>query len=128
MNDETVDDWIAKAEMDYKSALDLARRRKDPLPDKVAYDCAQCAEKYLKAFLIRQNKRFRYRHDLIELRESCQELDPAFRLIEDGLRTLNKWSSEIRYPGLSATVEDAREAVKAMKQMRKFVRAKLAIG
>ncbi len=130
MSDETitVHDWVAKAEMDYESALDLARRRKNPLPDKVAYECAQCAEKYLKAFLVRHKKSFRYRHDLIELRRSCEDFDADFRLIEPDLEFLNRWSSDIRYPGLSATVEDAREAVRAMKQVRKFVRAKLGLS
>ncbi len=113
--------------MDYEGALDLARRRRNPLPDKVAYDCAQCAEKYLKAFLVRHKQPFRFRHDLTDLRRRCQDLDGDFRLIEDDLLVLNRWSSEIRYPGLSATVEDAREAVKAMKRVRKFVRAKLGL-
>jgi HEPN domain-containing protein len=123
----TVHDWVAKAEMDYKSALDLTRRRKDPLPDKVTYDCAQCAEKYLKAFLIRRGKTFRYRHDLLELRELCEKVDADFRLIVNQLQILNPWASEIRYPGTSATLEESRESVQAMKQMRKFVRAKLGL-
>lgn len=127
MSDETVHDWVAKAEMDYESALDLARRRKKPLPDKITYDCAQCAEKYLKAYLIRRNKPFRYRHDLIELRELCQEVDADFRLLAEDLKTCNQWRSEIRYPGSSATVDDAKEAITAMKRVRAFVRAKLGI-
>lgn len=58
MSDETptVQDWGAKAEMDLKAALDLASRKKEPLPDKVVYGCAQCAEKYLKGFLVLHNK------------------------------------------------------------------------
>lgn len=127
MNDVSVTEWVAKAEMDYESALDLARRRAQPLPDKVAYDCAQCAEKYLKAFLIRHKHIFRRRHDLIELKNLCLDLDPDFRLIHESLATLNLWSSEIRYPGVSATVEEARDALNAIKQVRKFVRAKLAL-
>lgn len=128
MSDATVEEWITKAETDYESALDLARRRARPIPDKVAYDCAQCAEKYLKAFLLRHQRPFRRRHDLIELKTACQDVDSDFRLVHDVLTTLNQWSSDIRYPGVSATVEEAREAVKAMKQVRKFVRAKLGIG
>lgn len=128
MSDESTLEWVAKAEMDFKGALDLARRRKDPLPDKVTYDCAQCAEKYLKAFLIRHKRTFRYRHDLLELRESCENVDPDFRWIVDEVQTLNAWASEIRYPGVSATVEESREVVKSIRQVRKFVRAKLGLG
>jgi len=52
MSDETptVQDWVAKAEMDFKAALDLASRKKDPLPDKVVYDCAQCVDKIPQGF------------------------------------------------------------------------------
>ncbi len=35
---------------------------------------------------------------------------------------------DIRYPGLDATSADAREAVKAVKQVRKFARSRLGIG
>lgn len=121
----TAEDWVAKAEMDYKAALDLASRKKDPLPDKVVYDCAQCAEKYLKAFLVKQNGTFRYRHDLRELNTKCVAIDSLFQSLDDDLRTLNRWGSEVRYPGISAATNDVKDAVKAMNRVRKFVRAKL---
>lgn len=114
--------------MDYEAALDLARRRNKPLFDNVAYDCAQSAEKYLKGFLLRHNKPFRFRHDLIDLKSRCQEVDGDFRLVEEDLIVLNRWSSEIRYPGLAATDVDAQEALKAIKRVRKLVRAKLGLS
>ena len=46
----SVADWVDKAEDDWKAAVDLDRRRRDPLPDPVCFHCQQCAEKYLKAF------------------------------------------------------------------------------
>ena len=49
-----LDEWVDKAEADYKSAVALHRRRKEPLPDVVCYHCQQCVEKYLKAYLIAQ--------------------------------------------------------------------------
>ncbi len=127
MKEELVEEWVAKAEMDFESALDLSRRRAHPLPDKVAYDCAQCAEKYLKAFLKRNQRSFRRHHDLIKLKESCFELDSGFQVIHDTLTILNQWSSDVRYPGVSAGIEDADEAVKAVKRVRKFIRAKLEL-
>ncbi len=125
---DVVLEWVSKAENDYQAALDLAKRRKQPLPDHIAYDCAQCAEKYLKAFLIRHNQPFRYRHDLLDLSTRCQNVDRDFRLIDDPLIILNRWSSEIRYPGVQATVEDSKDAIKAIKVVRKFVRAKLGLA
>lgn len=129
MSDEkiSVHDWVTKAEMDYEAARDLQRRRKNPLPDKVAYDSAQCAEKYIKAFLVRHNRTFRYRHDLVELKDNCLQVDPDFKMISDDLFFLNRYASEIRYPGVSATQDDARETIVSMKRVRSFVRAKLGL-
>lgn len=126
-NTATPEDWVAKAEMDFKAALDLASRKKEPLPDKVVYDCAQCAEKYLKAFLVQQNETFRYRHDLRELNTKCVAIDATFASLDNDLRTLNRWGSEVRYPGVSAAADDVKDAIKAMSRVRKFVRAKLGI-
>mgnify|MGYP000117787228 CR=1 FL=1 len=129
MSDETptVQDWVAKAEMDMKAALDLASRKKDPLPDKVVYDCAQCAEKYLKGFLVHHKKPFRFRHDLTDLRRRCQDIDSDFARLEDDTILLNRWSSEVRYPGISAATDDVKDAIKAMNRVRKFVRGKLGL-
>lgn len=45
--------------------------------------------KVLKAFLIRHKLVFRRRHDLIELKNLCLDLDPDFRLLHESLATLN---------------------------------------
>jgi HEPN domain-containing protein len=124
----TPEDWAAKAEMDFKAALDLASRKKEPLPDKVVYDCAQCAEKYLKAFLVKHKETFRYRHDLRELNTKCVAVDATFASLDNDLRTLNRWSSEVRYPGVSAASDDVKDAIAAVKRVRKFARAKLGIN
>jgi HEPN domain-containing protein len=122
---EEVQDWISKAETDYKAALDLARRRKDPLPEVVCFHCQQCAEKYLKAFLISRKVPFPKVHDLIALKNLCVAKDGAFELIHDLLDSLEGYDVAIRYPGEVATAEDAREAIATMKEIRRFVRAML---
>jgi len=65
---------------------------------------------------------------LLELRQLCEETDSDFRFITEEIQFLNLWNSEIRYPGASASVEEAREALGAVKRARKFVRAKLGFG
>ena len=42
-------EWVAKAEEDFLSATDLARRRNRPVWSTVCFHTQQCAEKYLKA-------------------------------------------------------------------------------
>jgi len=43
------------------------------------------------------------------------------------LAVLNPYGIDIRYPGIDATVKDARDAVEAMKVVRKLVRSKLGL-
>ncbi len=124
----TVAEWVQEAEADYKNARTIARRRKDRTPKSVCWLCQQCAEKYLKAFLIRHSQPFPFRHDLIELGNLCRAIDEDFRLIVTELEELNAYGPAFRYPGPTATMEDAQSALKAIKRMREFVRAKLGIG
>jgi hypothetical protein len=48
--------------------------------------------------------------------------------VRDLLLLLNDYAVNIRYPGESATRDEARAAVKAMRTVRAFVRSKLALG
>jgi HEPN domain-containing protein len=120
-------EWVQKAETDYKSALDLARRRKDPTPDSVCNHCQQCVEKYLKAFLVHHDTEFPRTHILRELNRLCVEIDGSFLLIDDLLERIEPYGSEVRYPGRFTDVKDAREAVATMKAIRKFIRPKLGL-
>lgn len=127
MSNHAVVEWVQEAKTDYQSALDLARRRKNPVPKSVCWHCQQCAEKYLKAFLIQQGMDFPFRHDLVELTNLCLEREPNFRLLANDIATLNAFGSTIRYPGSVATRQDARDAVLAMKTTRRFIRLKLGL-
>ncbi|HLF26080.1 MAG TPA: HEPN domain-containing protein [Anaerolineae bacterium] len=121
------EEWVEKAEDNYVSAVALARHRNRPVPDIVCNQCQQCAEKYLKALLIRRRIDFPKTHDLIQLKNLLTPADADVQLMTDRLAVLTPYAIDGRYPGLEATVEDAREAVNAMKEMRKFARAKLGL-
>jgi HEPN domain-containing protein len=54
MSEAYLREWTRKAEEDYIAAITLARLRKQPTPSTVSFHCQQCAEKYLKAFLVQQ--------------------------------------------------------------------------
>jgi HEPN domain-containing protein len=123
MPEESLDEWIQKAEQDFECAPMGLRRNKPALYDGVRFHAQQCAEKYIKAFWVRHKIEFRRTHDLIELQRLCAQVDPAFRLIIEPLKLLFVYAVDIRYPGVNATEQDARDAVAAMKQVRAFVRA-----
>ncbi len=124
---ESFEAWIEKAEEDYRMALVAMRQRKYPAYDSACFHCQQCAEKYLKGFLVRHKLAFRKTHDLRELRRQCLETDSTFGLLTDMLLLLNNYAVQFRYPGVTSTENEAREAVTAMKEVRRFVRKRLGL-
>lgn len=120
-------EWIEKAEGNYHSAQVLMRQRKHLVPDVVCNQCQQCAEKYLKSLLVKHGLSFPKTHDLTQLKNLIKSVDADILLIAPALDTLNPYGIDVRYPGLQATTRDARDAVQAMKAVRKFVRAKLGL-
>jgi HEPN domain-containing protein len=127
MSAHPVADWVEKAEGNYTSALVLLRQRTRQVPDVVCNQCQQCAEKYLKALLVRRGLGFPKTHDLIQLKNLLVPIDADVQLLTPVLTVLNPYGVDVRYPGIQATPQDAREAVQSMKVMRKFVRAKLGL-
>jgi HEPN domain-containing protein len=128
MSDEYLTEWLRKAEEDYVVATALVRRRKSPTPNAVSFHCQQCAEKYLKAYLVQHNVVFPKTHDLLELHKLCLSVDPTFTLIGDLLDHLNPYSVEFRCPGEETMLEEAKATVKAMKEVRRFVRGLLNLA
>ena len=118
-------EWIAKAEGDFTTAQREMRVRRKPNYDAVCFHSQQCVEKYLKAFLISKRIEPPRTHNLVELVNLCLAKDGTFEMFRPALESLNAFSVTIRYPRAFAARQDARDAVKAMKQVRDFVRGKL---
>lgn len=119
MSPEYAQEWRRKAEADRaaaKWALRRARRRKDQA-EIACFHAEQCAEKYLKAVLAKHGRPVPRIHDLLALARLLRPFRfPASRL-EKHLRSLNQYAVEIRYPGHSATVLEAKKAVRAMERV-----------
>ena len=128
MSETLPQEWADKADEDYWSALALVRQRRHPVPGMVCFHCHQCAEKYLKAFLTHQGIAFPRTHDLIALNKLCANANTGFQQIADWLDNLNTYAVEVRYPGESITLAEARSAIQSMKSIRQFVRARLQSG
>ena len=101
MIDDYLAEWVGKAEEDFEAACVLICLRKRPTPNAVCFHCQQSAEKYLKAYLVREGIKFPRTHDLLELHKLCSSVDPGFELIADLLDHLNPYSIEYRYWGRS---------------------------
>ncbi len=127
MNGESLEEWIERAEEDYRQAQVALRQRKYPAYHTACFHSQQCGEKYVKAFLVRHGIKFRKVHDLNELQHLCVQVDPTFEMITKLLDVLYPYAVDVRYPGFKVFERDARDAVAAMKQVRKFVRARLGL-
>ena len=124
MNEHT-NEWVEKAESDYRISL-LAAKATDPTePDAVCFHAQQCIEKYAKAFLTEHDVPFPKTHSMTFLFRQCVEVDTAFDIYKKDFEDLDEYSVDIRYPGDDASEEDAKKSVESMKRVRIFIRQKL---
>ncbi len=128
MNEET-EKWVGKAEGDFEGAQTLLKRRSATTAHLICFACQQSAEKYLKAYLVEENIKFSKTHFLVrELLPACEGKDSEFRVLARQLALLDPFAVDFRYPSESPTLEEARLAVEAASQVRRFVRTKLNLG
>jgi HEPN domain-containing protein len=122
MNESPFEEWVEKAEEDFRAARAL-----DPsdVPDIVCFLSQQCIEKYLKAALARQRASIPRIHDLVVLNDTVAEGDKRFEKLYEQLVVLNPFSVAVRYPGTETTAKDAKQAVEAMRKLRKKIRSLL---
>ena len=115
--------WFAKASAD----LEMARRALGPdrpFPDIACYHAQQCAEKYLKGYLVAHDVPFRLVHDLVYLVNLCKDLDEGFEELRPAAKFLNAYIATSRYPAVTDPDPDipaAQEAIRQAQQIADFV-------
>ncbi len=127
MNDEIIHKWIIKAENDYKIAFDELYSN-EPTYDMVCFHFQQCAEKYLKAFLIFHNQEITKTHNISFLISRCAEIDPDFvQLLGEKTERLTYYAVEARYPDdfYMPTDEETRQAMETVENMKQFINSKI---
>lgn len=122
---ELVKEWVDKAEADFHSANREYRARKHPNYDAAGFHAQQSIEKYLKAILQLKKIRFEKVHDLLALMKLCLPFAPELELQGEFLSYLNPFAVAFRYPGESASREEALQAIQAMKKLRPVLRKML---
>ena len=94
----------------------------------ICYNCQQAVEKYLKAFIAYNNKEYKKNHDLGELLENCEAIDPSFSELDKykfNFNTLTDYAVDLRYEALMPSMEDAKEAVSIAEHIKPFVLNKI---
>lgn len=115
-------EWIDKAEGDYTTAQREVRARKSPNYDAVCFHTQQSAEKYLKARLQEAGVPFKKTHDLVNLLNLVLPIEPSWSLLQPDLIVLTNFAVDYRYPGNAATRQEAQDAVKRCKAVRRVIR------
>ena len=90
--------WIAKAEVNYRTAERLVRDD-EPIRESIAFHCQQAAEKYLKAFLVWRNVEFPKTHSIGRLLDLVSGVAPDLSTALADAISLTPFGVEIRYPG-----------------------------
>ena len=114
--------WVSKAEGDYHDVLRGLRARKHPNYDGVCFHAQQCIEKYLKACLVETGLAFPKTHDLARLLDLILPLEALWEAWRADLNLLSSFAVEFRYPGESATKDDARRAGRLCRTFRDRIR------
>lgn len=118
--------WVDKAEEDLRAARHLLMLEEDCPCGTICFHAQQCAEKYLKAFLVFQSVEFPKIHDLNVLLNLAGG-PAAFGVESLSVGSLNRYPVEARYPGGwdPIEVDESRRAVDAAIRVREAVRKQL---
>jgi HEPN domain-containing protein len=126
MKPETLE-WVTKAEGDIRTARREMAVEHEPNYDAVCYHAQQCVEKYLKAHLREAGLAAPRIHDLDALLNLALESAPELLTLRIGLQRLTDMAVEVRYPGMSADVEDATEALSTAESAPQALRRVLGL-
>lgn len=118
-------EWIDKAEGDFATAERELRAEDHPNYDAVCFHSQQCAEKYLKAYLQEAGIPFRKTHDLAELLDSALTIERDWEQMRPNLNALSSFAVEYRYPGETADIDEATEALDQCRKVRDAIRSAL---
>lgn len=99
---EITEEWVFKAEDDFRAAEALLYEIEIPVVDAACFHCQQCAEKYVKAYLEEHEIDFPRNHNLMQLLDLCIQLDVGFETIRRPLQSLEHYAVTVRYPGLQS--------------------------
>jgi HEPN domain-containing protein len=120
--------WVSYADEDLRMTLAAMNLRSDEEPPYrlIAFHAQQCAEKYLKAYLMSGGVEFPYTHNISTLLELCSDHAAWHAKLRDA-EELTAYAITTRYPGEDeeVTKAEAIRAVELAQQVRTIVRSDL---
>jgi HEPN domain-containing protein len=120
-------EWVEKAEGDFQVAAQIMRRRKQRVYDAACFHAQQTVEKYFKARLCEAGVVFPKTHDLAVLLRLLLPVEPLWSVFLPQAQLLEDYAVDFRYPGDTATLDEARLALKNCKGIRHEVRSSLGL-
>ena len=120
MND-TVKEWVHKAEKDYATAKRELAVLEQPNYDAVCFHAQQCIEKLMKGLLIHRGIVPTKTHDLAYLRKLLSPACPEWTWLIDDLRFLTRAAVAFRYPGESADRKEAAVSLDIATKLREYL-------
>ncbi len=122
---ELVNEWINKAEADFRAARREYKVRNKPNWDADCFHCQQSVEKLLKAILQQNNIEFKKVHDLTVLLKLLLTLYPGFQNLNNDFAFLTVLAVEFRYPGKRTLKQEAVEAISILNHPGKILLKKI---
>lgn len=120
-----VDEWLSRAESDYRVACRESQVDVDPSFDAVCFHAQQCVEKLMKAVLIDRGASAPRTHDLLALSQNLSATEPTWTWPATELSMLTSAAVGFRYPGDPAEQQDADDMLDICTRMRSRLRALL---
>lgn len=123
-----IDEWISKAEGDFRVACRESKVEVDPHYDSVCFHVQQCIEKYLKALMVFHGVEPPRIHDLLALIRLLIPYQPEIKTwLNEKIAEINLGAVEIRYPGATTSYEEAIEQLETCTQFRAWLRQSLGL-
>ena len=121
--------WVEKADHDLRNADHTLTLHDEECPfDTVCFHAQQCAEKYLKGWLVYSNVDFPRTHDLVVLLRQAEEVGLRGTNLRE-VQPLNRYTIEARYPGDWEPIDrDEAERVALARRLCTAVRTLLPPG
>lgn len=121
------EEWIEKAEEDWSVAQFTLAATHLHAYNTICFHAQQCTEKYLKARLQEDAITPAKTHDLEKLLDLLLPTFPLWTALRPALAQLTDYAVDFRYPGETAELNEAQEAVKLCRDVRATVRGSLSL-